>query len=335
MKNKIVIGISVLIIIVIAIVSLTQKPREKEEISVRLSWLINANQAGFLTSVAKRFYTEEGLNVTNYPGGIDFPSIQLVASGSDDFGVQSGSETMISARANNIPVKAIAILDKKSPYVYFSLREKNITSPKDFEGKIVAVSYGRPLEIVYRILLRKEGVDTTKIAEVKKIPSNIPLFAGVYDVQPGYIADLIFAEEEAQKEGIELNVIRPADFGIKSYGYTIFTTDEMIQKNPELVERYLRATLKGWRYALENPDECVKYVLAENKLLEGTPQLKALRARKEFILPEDSDTPLGWMKREVWEEMMNKMLEQGIIDKPVNLDDVYTNEFLKKIYGIE
>jgi len=335
MKNKIVIGIFVLIIIVVTIVFLTKKSTEKGEISVRLSWLINANQAGFLTSVAKGFYTAEGLNVTNHPGGVDFPSIQLVASGNDDFGVQSGSETMISAIAKNIPIKAIAILDKKSPYVYFSLRKKNITSPKDFEGKIVGVSFGRPLEIVYRILLHKEGVDTTKITEVKKIPSNILIFTGVYDVQPGFIADWIFAKEEAQKEGIELNVIKPTDFGIKSYGYAIFTTNEMIQKNPELVERYLRATLKGWRYALENPDECVKYVFAENKLLEGTPQLKALKARKEFILPEDSDTPLGWMEREVWEEMMHNMLEQGIIDEPVNLDDVYTNKFLKKIYGIE
>lgn len=335
MRKKIVIGIVVLIITLIAIISIAQTPIKKEDISVRLSWLINANQAGFLTSVAKGFYTEEGLNVTNYPGGIDFPSVQFVASGSDDFGVQSGSETMISARANNIPIKAIAILDKKSPYVYFSLREKNITSPKDFEGKIVAVSYGRPLEIVYRILLSKERVDTTKITEVKKIPSNIPLFTGIYDVQPGFIADLIFAQEKAQKEGIELNAIKPADFGIKSYGYAIFTTDEMIRKNPDLVERYLRATLKGWRYALENPEECVKYVLDENKLLERESQLKALRARKEFILPEDSDTPLGWMERAVWEEMMNNMFEQGIIDKPVNLDDVYTNEFVKKIYGIK
>lgn len=335
MRNKIIIGIAVLIIILIAIISLIQKPTEKKGISVRLSWLINANQAGFLTAVAKGFYAEEGLNVANHPGGIDFPSIQLVASGSDDFGVQSGSETMISARAHNVPVKAIAILDKQSPYVYFSLRKKNIKSPKDFEGKIVAVSYGRPLEIVYRILLSKKGVDTTKITEVKKIPSDIPLFTGVYDVQPGFISDLIFAEEEARKEGIGLNAIRPADFGIKSYGYTIFTTDEMIRNNPERVERYLRATLKGWRYALENPEECIDYVLSENKLLKREPQLKALKARKEFILPEDSDTPLGWMKREVWEEMMKNMLEQGIINEPVNLDDVYTNEFLKKIYGIK
>ena len=77
MKNKIVIGVFVLIIIVITIVFLTQKSPEKGEISVRLSWLINANQTGFLTSVAKGFYTEEGLNVTNHPGGVDFPSIQL------------------------------------------------------------------------------------------------------------------------------------------------------------------------------------------------------------------------------------------------------------------
>ena len=183
----------------------------RHELSVRLSWMINSNQAGFVTASAKGFYEEQGLIVRNHPGGIDFPSIQLVATGSDDIGVQSGGETIIIARQNNIPIKAIAILDKISPYVFFSLKEKKITSPEDFEGKTVAVSFGRPLEMVYRALLRKLNVEKSKIKEVKKNPAISTLFEGIVDVQPGFVSDLIYAQSAGRKAGFELNYFSPLD----------------------------------------------------------------------------------------------------------------------------
>ena len=309
-----------------------QSEDTNDKLSVRLSWLMNSNQAGFVTAVQKGFYDNERLEVVNYPGGIDFPSIQLVASGSDDIGVQSGGETILLARQNKIPIKAIAILDKKSPYVFFSDKRKNILSPKDFSGKTIAVSYGRPLEMLYRALLSKENVDTSEITEVKKNPAIATLFSGAVDIQPGFVSDLIYAQEAGKKEGIELNAIRPVDYGIKSYGYTIFAREDMIENHPELVEKYLRATLKGWEYAVNNPDESIDYVLqSTDNELDREAQLMALKARKDFILSDD--TPTGWMEAEVWQDMHDNLLEQGILDKAINLDETYTNKFIEKIYA--
>jgi len=333
-NNYLWIGIAVVVILVLAIVLISNTNNSKDELSVRLSWLINSNQAGFITAEEKGFYEQEGLNVVNNPGGIDFPSIQLVASGSDDIGVQSGSETILLARQENIPIKAIAILDKKSPYVYFSVKDKNIISPKDFEGKTIAVSYGRPLEIVYRALLAKENVDISTITEVKKNPAISTLFSGVVDVQPGFFADLIFAQEAGKQEGIELNSISPTDYGINSYGYTIFATEDMIQNNPEIVESYLRATLKGWEYALENPEESIDYILEEtDQQLDREAQLKALKAREDYIFPDESNTPMGWMEKEVWQEIHDNLLEQGLLENSLDVEEIYTNEFLDKIYN--
>jgi ABC-type nitrate/sulfonate/bicarbonate transport system substrate-binding protein len=325
-------GIVVIILILGSILSFNLSENSENDLSVRLSWLMNSNQAGFVTAVEKGFYEDEGLKVINRPGGIDFPSIQLVASGSDDIGVQSGAETILLARQNGIPIKAIAVLDKKSPYVFFSVKENNIVTPKDFEGKIVAISYGRPLEMVYRALLSKENVDLSKITEVKKSPAILTLFSGAVDIQPGFVSDLIFAQEAGKEEGIELNVIRPADYGIESYGYTIFATDEMIENNPEVIEKYLRATLKGWEYSLNNPDESIDYVLSEaGNELDREAQLKALKARKDFVLSDE--TPVGWMEEEVWQEMHDSLLEQGLLEASIDIDSVYTNEFIDKIYS--
>ena len=333
-KNKKIIYVFVFFVFIIclAVLFFNQLGGVDDKLSVRLSWLMNSNQAGFVMADVKGFYKDEGLKVINRPGGVDFPSIQLVASGSDDVGVQSGAETILLARQNGIPIKAIAVLDKKSPYVFFSVKKNNILTPRDFAGKTIAVSYGRPLEMVYRALLNKENVDTSKITEIKKSPAILTLFSGSVDIQPGFVSDLIFAQEAGKKEGIELNVVRPADYGIKSYGYTIFVTDEMIEKHPDVVEKYLRATLRGWEYAVINPNESIDYVLSETDTeLDREAQLKALRARKDFVL--SGETPMGWMEEEVWQEMHDSLLGQGLLDSPVNLEDVYTNEFLKKIYG--
>jgi ABC-type nitrate/sulfonate/bicarbonate transport system substrate-binding protein len=328
--TKIVLGILFIIAAIAIIIAAIQSNKPDDELSVRLSWLINSNQAGFITANAKGFYEKEGLKVTNNPGGTEFPAIQLVASGSDDIGVQSGPETIISARANGVPIKAIAVLDKKNPYVFYSLKEKNITSPKDWEGKQVAVSYGRPLEIAYRVLLETENVDSSKIKEVQKNPSDLTLYHGSVDVQPNFITDFIISNETASKQNISLNLIRASDYGIESYGYTIFTTDKMIEEHPEIVEKYLRATLKGWDYALNHPEEAINFVIAENPQLEKDPELKALKARKEYILPDNS-TSIGHIDSEIFKEVYNNMVKTGQLKKPVNISDTFTNEFVDKI----
>lgn len=337
MENKKVwIGLASILVLIVLAISLSQfndsSNSQTNELSIRLSWLINSNQAGFIVADKKGFYEEEGLKVTNNPGGIDFPSIQLVASGNDDIGVQSGAETILLARQNGIPIKAIAVLDRRSPFVFFSVKEKGITSPKDFEGKTIAVSYGRPLEMVYRALLSKENVDTSQIREVKKNPAISTLFSGIVDIQPGFVADLIFAQEAGKKEGIELNVVKPADYGINSYGYTIFATEEMIEENPEIVESYLRATLDGWNYAFDNPEESIDLVLSQTDAnLDRNAQLKALQSRKDFIFIEGEEA--GRMDNEVWQEMHDNLIEQGLLENPLNVEEVYTNEFIDKIYG--
>ncbi len=304
-------------------------PSSLTKVTVQLSWLVNSNQAGFIVAQKKGFYAEEGLDVTNASGGPDFPSIVLVASGAADFGVESGAESILLAKQNDIPIKAVAILDRKSPYVFFSKKSTGIASPKDFEGKTVAVSYGRPLEIVYRALIKKENVATSTVREVKKNPAIASLFGGSVDVQPGFISDFIFAEVAGRKDGVELNALYPADYGIDSYGYTIFTTDLFIEKHPDIVQKYVRATLRGWQYAFDYPEEAVDIVASE---MQGTvdkeAELQALKTRAEYVLPQITGETLGWMDGAKWQTMQDTLLEQELISKPINIRDVYTNQFL-------
>lgn len=334
-NKKLILLIGIMLVLALLISGIyTNSPKSVSllpQISTRLSWAITANQAGFITAHEKGYYTDEGIAVTNNPGGLDFPSIQLVASGTDDFGVQAGAEALITARAQGIPVKAIAVLDTVNPYVFYSLKSKNIQTPKDFEGKTIAVSYGRPLEIAYRMLLKNSGINANTITEVKKSPSDASLFAGQVDVQPGFIGDYIFAEAVAQKNNIELSAIKLSDLEIPAYGYVIFTTDKMIAEQPDLVEKYLRATLRGWNYALNNPEEVADYILKYDATLDRAAQIKSLEIRKAYIIPENGSQLIGRMDRRMWDSIQKTMIEQGILKQEVSVDDLFTNEFVEKI----
>jgi ABC-type nitrate/sulfonate/bicarbonate transport system substrate-binding protein len=292
--------------------------------------MVNSNQAGFLVASEKGFYRDEGLDVEIRPGGMDFPSLPLVVSGSDDFGVQDGGENIIAARANGIPVKAIAVIHQDSPYVFFSLKENNITRPEDFANKRVAVSYGRPLELAYRQLMAKYGVDMSTITESKKNPDETLLFTKKIDIQPGFVSDYVFATEKGKNYGIELNVISASDFGISSYGYTIFTTDRMIEEKPEVVEKFVRASMRGWAYSVEHPEEAVDYVMKYQPTLDRESQLKAMKATSPFIVPANT-TKIGWMEKSKWDAIQANMVKYGVLNKTIDVSEAYTDAFVQKV----
>ena len=308
------------------------KASNTEEISVRLSWLMDANQAGFVTALEKGYYAQENLDVKLRPGGLDFPSIQMVASGRDDIGITSGSETMITSSANDIPIKAFAVLYQVTPFGFMSLSESGISHPRDWAGKTIAVSYGRPLEITYRMLIKKYGIDTTNIKEVKKNPDARTLISGQVDVWPTFRTNAIVAREASKKFNKTLTTIWASEHGIDSYAYTMFTTDKMLSENPEQVEGFLRASAKGWRYALANPEEAIDFVMKHNKNLEKDIQLKVLKEARTLIPVDDAKTPIGWMEEDRWQTIQDNMLSVQVIEEPVDLSEVYTMRILEKVY---
>jgi len=145
---------------------------------------------------------------------------------------------------------------------------------------------------------------------------------------PGFVN---FDVLTAREQGYEVNLIFPEDYGVHLYGYTLFTTDRLIQENPDLVERFLRATLRGWRWAIENPAEAGPLALKYDPMLDAAHQAAIMEASAPLI--HTGEDQIGWMRAEVWEGMQKMLLEQGLLAGPVDVDKVYTIEFLYKVYG--
>ena len=324
-KSILIISILAVPVIIGVILLFAQKEKQTglDKVNVRLKWLHQTQFAGFYTAEKKGFYKKNGINATLNPGGVDFPAIQMVSGGAEQFGV-TGADQILLAREKGVPVVALAVIYRKSPFVLFSLKGSDITEPKDFVGKKVGVKIGGNEELTYRAMLKNTGIDTSQIIEIPVKYDISPLLSGQIDVWPGYV---INEPITAREKGYEVNIIWPSDYGVNLYADTLFTTEDMIKNNPDLVKRFVRATLQGWNYAYNNPDEAVSYTLMYSDQLSREHETKMMQASLELLKPDNK--PIGYMNRKIWEDMQKLLLENGFMKNPVNIDEVYTTQFLK------
>lgn len=299
-----------------------------EKVSIRLKWLHQAQFAGFYFADKAGYYRDNGLDITLNPGGVDFPAIQLVASGSDQFGVASFEQIMI-ARSKGIPVVAVANIYRQTPLIIFSFAEKNIKKPQDLIGKKVAITLDPDEQLVYQSILKNAGVDRKKIdEEIFKYDPSL-LTTGKVDAMLDYsISKPLSIEKET---GEKLNRIYPSDYGVHFYADTLFTTDSIVKNNPELVRKVVAATIKGYEDAIANQDQAVAYTLEYDSQLNRAHQANMLRESEKFIYPSNEKSLLvGFMDKNVVESTQQFLLEKKYIDKPLTLTDVFTNDFLPK-----
>jgi len=302
-----------------------QKP--PDQITVQLKWVHQAQFAGIYAADKKGFYAEENIDITLKAGGLDIPPSKMIddiISGESTFALVGGDH-VITFRSQDKPIVAISVIFQKNPYAYMSLKGSGIERPQDLVGKKIMISSQGVTH--HLALLQKLSIDPDALEEIPYEYDIRPLVTGQIDVHMAYNTGLGVDFDLA---GYELDCMWVDDYGIRLYADTLVATEQLIQQNPDLVERFLRATLEGWRYAIENPDEAVDIALQYDTKLDRNQQLLKMQAMLPLI--HTGAIQLGWMQAEVWEGMHQILLEQGPLDEPVDIDEVYTMQFLDKIY---
>lgn len=327
MKKSLII-ISVIIIIALIIggtfwLIKSHKGQVGEKVSIRLCWLHQSQFAGFYFADKAGFYKNEELNVTFNPGGVDFPAIQSVIGGSDQFGIATAQQ-IILAREKSVPVVAIAMIFRKNPWVLFSLKESGIDSVQKFVGKKIGVSYGDSDEYFYRAMLKNAGVDSKDVEEVPAQFDITPLLTKQVDVWPGYSYS---QPVNAEEKGFQVNLIWPSDYGINAYGVSLFTTEKMIKEKPDVVRKFVSATIKGWQQALENQQLAVSYTLQYSDQLNYEHETRAINTISSLVKPDER--PIGFMDKAMWESMQDFLLKQNLMKQTVDINKMFTTEFLQ------
>ncbi len=297
-----------------------------DEVSVQLKWVHQAQFAGFYAADQNGYYADEGLAVTILAGGPGIDHLASVLDGAAQFGV-AGADRLIVERANGKPLRAIATIYRRNPRVFVARADSGISRPEDFVGqKIYEPAGGMP---TLHAMMTRVGIGPDQYTVVSD-PYDLALFAsGEVPVWGAYLTGSIRNFQEA---GYELSIIYPGDYGVHFYADTIFAIEDFIAANPELAVRFLRATLRGWRWAIENSEGAGSLALKYDPELDEAVQLAQMEASVPLI--HTGEDHIGWMRAEVWEGMHDILLEQGLLDGPVDVDKVYTMEFLQKVYKV-
>lgn len=303
-----------------------EKQQPLQEVTLNLSWIHQAEFSGNYVAKEKGFYLKKGLDVNIIPFDFKSSVAESVVNGELNFGVM-GADQLLIAREKGLPIKAIAVIYKTNPAVVFSLKKNNIVKPKDFIGKTIGIEKGSNTEYLYSAMMSKLNIDRKLIKEVEVGYEVKELLSGEVDVTTGYIINEPNLVKEA---GQDTNIILMSDYGINIYGDVIFTTENLINNNPDLVNRFLNATLEGWQYAIENQEEATDIVLKYE--VQSTKEHEYSMLKDSIPLISDGTSFLGWMDKEQWQRVHDILLDQDILLKSIEINDVFTVEFLADYY---
>ena len=327
MKKIVIICMSVMLLILFMAGCTPQEVKEPpDEVTVQLKWVHQAQFAGLYVAQDKGYYADENINVKFIEGGAGVDLTEPLINGQADFSIIP-PEQLIIERSQGTPLKAIAATYRRSPVIFISMADSGIMNPDDFIGKTVSLLGQPEAEIQFYAMMKKLGLDISKVKLIEYNAEYTEFYNGDADVIYVYItAGLI----KMQQKGYKLNIIWPGDYGVKFYADLLVTTENMIYQNPDLVKRFLKASLEGWNDAIGDSESAVETTLKYAKIKDKDLQLAMLDAQVPLI--HTGEDYIGWMKDEEWQAMYETLLGQKLINAPMDYNKLYTMEFLNKIY---
>lgn len=296
-----------------------------EDVTVILDYVANTNHTGMYVALDQGYYAAEGLNV-NIIEPTEGATATLIAVGKGDFGISYQEDVTIALTSEDpLPIKTIATIIQHNTSGFATYAYKDIKSPKDFEGKTYAGWGGPGEEAVLKAVMAKDGADFSKLNMVISDGSGFEALKNNVDVMWFFEAwDNVKCE--LNDFPINYTEVRELDERLDYYTPVIIANKKTLADNPEMVKKFLKATEKGYRYAIENPEESAvilqKY--APDYSLEMLTMSQKYLAEKYM---EDTDT-WGTMKDEVWDRYTDFMVEYGVIKEAIPASECYTNEFL-------
>ncbi|HAX68731.1 MAG TPA: hypothetical protein DCY14_03910 [Anaerolineae bacterium] len=303
-------------------------PKEADKVTVQLSWFHGVEYAGFYTAVDKGYYAEENIEVTLVAGGPETNPLDEVANGNAQFGIGQG-DSLIVAKTEGRDFVAVATIFRDNPLAITSLEQDNILKPEDLVGKTVG-AYSLDLsgysDLLFLAFMSRTGLekDSMQYALIEDFYGANEIKSGRMDAMSG-----MFATDQqvmTRDAGDEINLMYYKDYGVDVYINTIFVTGEFMQNNPDLIERFISATMKGYQYAIENTDEAAELALTYDEALDLAYQENVMKAQIPFI--DTGSGPIGSMDENVWNITQEILLEFDLISAPIDLSTVYTNQFV-------
>jgi NitT/TauT family transport system substrate-binding protein len=306
-----------------------------EPIKLSLNFIPYGLHAGFYVAREKGLYREAGLEVEILKGDGSADAVRRLGTGAVEFAF-ADMAAQIVGRARGLNVRAVGVVLDRDPSVLLSLKSSGIRTPKDLEGKSVGALTASALRDTWPAVAARNGVDPAKVSWVDMPGSAYvaSLLSKKVHAIATYLTTLPSYEIQTRRLGEEMAVLAFADWGVDNYGAGLLATDQMIKDKPDLVRRFVVASLRGYAAAFENPAEAVQL------FVQTHPEANPERVRAEIritadlmLTPAAAREGIGHYDRAKVEVTRGHTLRpKGIDPATVPLDEIYTNEFLPRLF---
>ena len=294
-------------------------------VTFQLNWTAGGANAGFAAALGEGFYEAAGLDVTLVQGNGSGNAAQLVASGRAQL-AYADAVAVSQMIAKSAPMKVVSTIYQSNPNEVSALTKSGIKSIGDLKGKKVGVPSGSSQTTMLPLLLKANGLRESDMTMM-----NMPVAAMVPSLLQGQV-DAILGSMDAyqiqlEQQGATLDNYRFADYGVPTVSTSIFASDSFIKDNPDVLKRFIAASLKGWSFALDNPEKTVK------DLKTAFPDVNEKLAAAELA----AITPLfcsggakfiGKAEDANWTKTQALLSEVKLLPEGQDPKSYYTNEYL-------
>ncbi len=302
---------------------------EKIPVRFSLDWIVGGRHAGWFTALEKGFYEEAGLKVTVSRGYGAEDGMRRLMSGESDINFNDIASMVLARSRQGAKIKATAVIYAKHPSVIFTLKKTGIKTPKDLEGKTIVDSPGSTQVVLFPAFAKAAGIDAKKVnwllvppdAKNQMLLSEKAQGMGIYVMQRPLL-------EKATASMGGIDAIYYGDY-LALYGNGILGAEDFLNKHPEAVKGFVKASIKGFLYAFDHPDEAAGYVLKNQPLLDReVTKAEGLIVKDIAWGPEAKQHGLGYMDEARMRTTRDLMFQLYDLKAPVALEDLYTNKFL-------
>jgi NitT/TauT family transport system substrate-binding protein len=305
-----------------------------DKVSFGTNWVAEAEHGGFFQAVADGTYKKYGLDVTIVPGGPNENNRMLLIAGKIDFFMAANTMMGFDAVLNNVPVVSVAAIFQKDPQVFLTHPEAKITKLDELKPLILFIS--KEGMTGYFPWLKSEYGFSEK--NVRPYTFNAqPFIVNAQSAMQGYLTSEPFAVEKSA--GFKPGVILLADAGFNTYSTLIETRQEVIEKKPDLVQRFVDASIVGWYHYIYGDNSAANAVIKKLNP-EMTDDLLAYSVAKmrEYGIVDSGDTlknGIGALSDERITSFFEKMVKAGVVKSDLDYRKSYTLRFVNKAVGLE
>ena len=277
-----------------------------EPLTLQLRWHHQAQFIGYYIAKEKGFYSSLNMDVTILEGKPNTPPWQQIASGEADFAVDNSNA--FTAYLQGADLVALAAVLQHSPSAFLVKQSSGIHTPKDLEGKrVMSFSQNQDPELI--LLLKKESVNLDNIQWVNSSGDLNDLLDDKVDAFNAYVSNEPYL---LQQRNTPYQLISPRQYGIDFYSDLLITSRSFAKHNPDLVDKFVSASLEGWKYALANPDEALQILHEKYQPTKSIDHLRyEFNLTREHIMPEL--VSIGHINPTRLNNMRKQMTQYGFI----------------------